>query len=234
MKKTKIYGALLNFFILLLFLLGILLIFNDKIKDYIIRKRVEENLVDNLSVDEIKKNEESKGSFDFESVEGINYKNLILDRKEEKKLKHGTIGEIAIPKVNIRLPIFKGVSNDVLICGAGTMKEGEKMGEGNYALASHHTKNRDLLFTPLERVGEGDEIYLTDLENIYIYKTYTNKKVSPDSTHIIEDVPNKKIITLVTCGESEGITRIIVQGELKSIIPLNSAGDNLKEIFNLN
>ena len=234
MKKTKIYGALLNFFILLLFLLGILLIFNDKIKDYIIRKRVEENLVDNLSVDEIKKNEESKGSFDFESVEGINYKNLILDRKEEKKLKHGTIGEIAIPKVNIRLPIFKGVSNDVLICGAGTMKEGEKMGEGNYALASHHTKNRNLLFTPLERVGEGDEIYLTDLENIYIYKTYTNKKVSPDSTHIIEDVPNKKIITLVTCGESEGITRIIVQGELKSIIPLNSARDNLKEIFNLN
>lgn len=233
MKKPKIYGVLLNFFILLLFLLGILLIFNEKIKDYIITKRVEENLVGNLSVDEIKKNEESKGSFDFENVEGINYKNLILGRKEEKNLRHGAIGEIAIPKVNIRLPIFKGVSNDVLICGAGTMKEGQKMGEGNYALASHHTKNKELLFTPLERVEVGDEIYLTDLENIYVYKTYINERVSPEATYVLEDLPNKKIITLITCGESEGFTRIIVQGELKEIISFKDDKNNIKDNFEI-
>ena len=48
------------------------------------------------------------------------------------------IGGIAIPEVEINLPIFKGLDNVNLFYGAGTMKPDQRMGEGNYSLASHH------------------------------------------------------------------------------------------------
>ena len=51
------------------------------------------------------------------------------------------IGAIAIPSVEINLPIFKGLSNVALLTGAGTMKENQVMGKNNYALASHRTED---------------------------------------------------------------------------------------------
>lgn len=49
------------------------------------------------------------------------------------------VGGIAIPDLAINLPIFKGVTNDNLLYGAGTMKDNQVMGgENNYTLASHH------------------------------------------------------------------------------------------------
>ena len=40
-----------------------------------------------------------------------------------------TLGQIAIPSVKLNLPIYKGLANEVLLSGAGTMKPTQKMGE---------------------------------------------------------------------------------------------------------
>lgn len=230
-KESKTRRYLINILLVTMSIIGIILILNDPIKDYFIKRNSKKYSVENLEINDIKKNKEMPASFDFDNVKEIDSKSVFIEQYKNKELP--TIGGIAIPSVGINLPIFKGLSNEALIYGAGTMSKDQVMGKGNYSLASHHTKNPELLFTPLEKVKIGEKIYLTDLENIYVYDITSNQKVSPDSVYVLDEIPGKNIVTLVTCGESEGITRIVVQGELVSITPLNKSTQDMKDAFNI-
>lgn len=230
-KESKTRRYLINILLVTMAIIGIILILNDQIKDYFIKRNSRKYSVENLEINDIKKNKEMPASFDFDNVKEIDSKSVFIEQYKNKELP--TIGGIAIPSVGINLPIFKGLSNEALIYGAGTMSKDQVMGKGNYSLASHHTKNPELLFTPLEKVKIGEKIYLTDLENIYVYDITSNQKVSPDSVYVLDEIPCKNIVTLVTCGESEGITRIVVQGELVSITPLNKSTQDMKNAFNI-
>ncbi|TGY44836.1 class A sortase [Clostridium perfringens] len=230
-KESKTRRYLINILLVTMAIIGIILILNDQIKDYFIKRNSKKYSVENLEINDIKKNKEMPASFDFDNVKEIDSKSVFIEQYKNKELP--TIGGIAIPSVGINLPIFKGLSNEALIYGAGTMSKDQVMGKGNYSLASHHTKNPELLFTPLEKVKIGEKIYLTDLENIYVYDITSNQKVSPDSVYVLDEIPGQNIVTLVTCGESEGITRIVVQGELVSITPLNKSTQDMKNAFNI-
>lgn len=230
-KESKTRRYLINILLVTMTIIGIILILNDQIKDYFIKRNSRKYSVENLEINDIKKNKEMPASFDFDNVKEIDSKSVFMEQYKNKELP--AIGGIAIPSVGINLPIFKGVSNEVLIYGAGTMSKDQVMGKGNYSLASHHTKNPELLFTPLEKVKVGEKIYLTDLENIYVYDITSNQKVSPYSVYVLDEIPGKNIVTLVTCGESEGITRIVVQGDLISITPLNKSTQDMKNAFNI-
>lgn len=230
-KESKTRRYLINILLVTMSIIGIILILNDQIKDYFIKRNSKKYSVENLEINDIKKNKEMPASFDFDNVKEIDSKSVFIEQYKNKELP--TIGGIAIPSVGINLPIFKGLYNEALIYGAGTMSKDQVMGKGNYSLASHHTKNPELLFTPLEKVKIGEKIYLTDLENIYVYDITSNQKVSPDSVYVLDEIPGKNIVTLVTCGESEGITRIVVQGELVSITPLNKSTQDMKNAFNI-
>ena len=230
-KESKTRRYLINILLMTMAIVGIILILNDPIKDYFIKRNSRKYSVENLEINDIKKNKEMPASFDFDNVKEIDSKSVFMEQYKNKELP--AIGGIAIPSVGINLPIFKGLSNEALIYGAGTMSKDQVMGKGNYSLASHHTKNPELLFTPLEKVKVGEKIYLTDLENIYVYDVTSNQKVSPDSVYLLDEIPGKNIVTLVTCGESEGITRIVVQGELVSITPLNKSTTDMKNAFNI-
>lgn len=230
-KESKTRRYLINILLVTMTIIGIILILNDQIKDYFIKRNSRKYSVENLEINDIKKNKEMPASFDFDNVKEIDSKSVFMEQYKNKELP--AIGGIAIPSVGINLPIFKGLSNEALIYGAGTMSKDQVMGKGNYSLASHHTKNPELLFTTLEKVKIGEKIYLTDLENIYVYDITSNQKVSPDSVYVLDEIPGKNIVTLVTCGESEGITRIVVQGELVSITPLNKSTQDMKNVFNI-
>jgi sortase A len=45
--------------------------------------------------------------------------------------------------------------------------------------------------------------------------------------------PDKQQVTLITCGEIEGVTRIIVQGELTAITPTKNATDTMLKAFEM-
>lgn len=143
------------------------------------------------------------------------------------------IGGIAIPSVAINLPIFKGLSNEALLYGAGTLEPDQKMGEGNYGLASHRAAEAGLLFTPLDNIQEGDKIYLTDLNNIYTYRTALKVRVQPTEVKYLDVLPDRRQVTLVTCGEIDGITRIVVQGELEAVTPVGKATQSMRDAFNM-
>ena len=82
------------------------------------------------------------------------------------------IGGISIPELNMNLPIFKGLENVALYYGAGTMKENQVMGQGNYSLASHHvfglTGANAMLFSPLESQGGYEDLHHGQRKNLYL------------------------------------------------------------------
>ncbi len=208
MRKLKITGAVI------LLLAGLAMIFNEQIKCGIV------DWMTNSSLKQPVGDDDSKRNFDFKKVKAVD--NKMVARAALSK-NQDAVGKLSVPGVKVRLPIFKGLDNYNLVRGAGTMKEDEKMGEGNYALAGHHMKDGTLLFGPLENVEEGDRIYLADRHHVYVYKTTLKTVVDKHDTNYIDDVRGKKLVTLITCasgmtGESR---RVVVQGELLCKKPAN-------------
>lgn len=230
-KKSRSLNWLVNILLICLLLIGLALVFNNQIKNFLIKQNGSSYSVSNADLKDIEKNMDKEATFDFDAVEPASTEAVVKAQFESKNLP--VIGGIAIPNVEINLPIFKGLANEALLYGAGTLSPTQKMGAGNYALASHRAQNPQLLFTPLEKVKIGDLIYLTDLKNVYTYKASMTDRVEPTDVYLLDEVPNKTMITLITCGEMEGVTRRIVQGELQSVTPMNEADESMLAAFNM-
>ena len=163
-KKNKRKNLLTNILAGFLILLSIALIFNAKIRDIFIVWNTNKYQVSQVSKEKIEENQDTEGNFDFDSVKAISSEAVLASQWDAQKLP--VIGGIAIPELEMNLPIFKGLNNVNLYYGAGTMKRDQVMGEGNYSLASHHIFGVDnankMLFSPLDNAKNGMKIYLTD------------------------------------------------------------------------
>ncbi|WP_165002842.1 MULTISPECIES: class A sortase [unclassified Enterococcus] len=230
-KKGRVKRWLVNLLLFLLLLVGLALIFNEQIKDYFVKNTGEKYAITNVTKDELKKNNEKEASFDFDAVESMSTESVMRAQMSRPELP--VIASIAVPSVSINLPVFRGLDNASLLYGAGTLSPDQKMGEGNYALASHRANNPELLFTPLENLELGAKIYLTDLENVYTYKAVFKEKVAPTDTQLLDIDEDKKLVTLITCGDMDAVTRLVVQGELESVTPMEDATDDMRTAFNL-
>ncbi|MFK5705748.1 class A sortase [Ligilactobacillus sp. LYQ139] len=171
-------------------------------------------------IERVTATDKKHATFNYSGVEAANISNMLKAMRSNPSV----IGKIAIPSDDIHLPIYYGVSNYVLLKGAGTLSPTQKMGEGNYALASHHVPNKHLLFSSLGKIKLKSWIYLTDGEHVYIYKTYLKKIVNEDNIGVLRAVSGEKICTLVTCrtwhpGETK---RIVVKGRLIKEEPANN------------
>ncbi len=230
-RKARRGSWLRNLAVGLLMLISLALIFNTSISNMMIAWNSNKYQVTKVSKEEIASNKEVDTTFDFAQVESISTEAVMKAQWEAQQLP--VIGGIAIPDLKINLPIFKGLSNVALMYGAGTMKETQEMGKGNYSLASHHIFGMagasETLFSPLENAKEGMKIYLTDKENIYVYNVKSVQSVTPDSVYVIDDVEGQNEITLVTCEDLAATMRTIVKGDLEEVIPYDQAdGETLK------
>lgn len=230
-KKRTLFHWLSNLFLVLLLLIGLALIFNNQIKNFLIKHNGDAYAVSEISRADVKKNMEADTTFDFDAVEPASSEAVLKAQLSNSTLP--VIGGVAIPSVAINLPIFKGLSNEALLYGAGTLSPTQKMSEGNYALASHRAQSPDLLFTPLDDVAIGATIFITDLENIYTYTATSTVRVQPTDVYLLDEVAGRKMITLITCGEMGGVTRRVVQGDLESVTPVADATDEMRAAFNM-
>jgi len=199
---------------LLMIVIGLLLIFSKPISHYVIGLRSNDYQVSQVSKATIVKNETAEATYDFSSIQSVSMKNLLMSDGANLPV----IGGIAIPDLAINLPIFKGVTNDNLLYGAGTMKENQVMGgDNNYTLASHHvfglTGSSQMLFSPLEKATVGMAIYLTDKSMVYTYTITEIISVSPEQTEVLDD-DGEAMLTLVTCEDKEATKRLIVKARL--------------------
>lgn len=212
-KFGKILGGI---FLGLVLIVGLALIFNEPIKAYLVQKNAQQKM-EQVTKNQIKQNNLKDGDFDFGKVKEIGASQVV---KTSMQNDANVLGKIAVPSVNLKLPIVKGLSDASLSTGGGTMKEDQVMGKGNYALAGHYMTNKGALFSPLERTQLGQMMYITDLSKVYQYKITYKKVVNPDSVWLINDVKGSELLTLITCADG-GVNRWCIQGNLVSVEKAN-------------
>ncbi|WP_442773760.1 class A sortase [Lactococcus hircilactis] len=217
MKKIK--NKLIGMALIFLFLVGLILVFRNQLTSIWLTWATNQH--PKISAQEMKRNLKKKTSFDISTAPPISAETNLEAQMENQN--YPVIGDLSIPSVKINLPVFNGDGYYIMFHGAGTMKPDQKMGEGNYALASHHIADKDgfsgakLLFSPLLKVEIGEMVYLTDKSNIYEYKVNRIEKYwLYTKGDIILDERGKKEITLTTC-EYHSDYRRIVQGKLVKI-----------------
>lgn len=127
-----------------------------------------------------------------------------------------SIGYIEIPKIDVYLPIYHGLSDEVLQKGVGHM-EGSSLpigGKGTHCVLAGHTGLPSAkLFTSLDMLKSGDYFYIHVLDKVLAYKIDQIKIVLPWETEDTQIVQGEDYITLVTCTPY-GINdhRLLVRG----------------------
>ncbi len=133
--------------------------------------------------------------------------------------------KLTVPKMNQikddTIPYTPGTDSDVLGANAGIHLEGTGFpwdAEANVYVAGHRLgyPNTDsfLAFWDLNKLENGDEIYVTDADGTrYTYRVFKETVVSPTDLSVTQPIPGKNIITLQTCTLPDYSNRLIVQAE---------------------
>ena len=127
-----------------------------------------------------------------------------------------SIGYIEIPKINVYLPIYHGMDDDVLQKGVGHM-EGTSLpvgGRSTHAVLAGHTGLPSAnLFTDLDQLEKGDTFYIHALDKVLAYEVDQIKTVLPYQTEDIQIQEKEDYVTLITCTPY-GINshRLLVRG----------------------
>lgn len=144
---------------------------------------------------------------------------------ERKAYKDGEL-QLLIPKLEVDVPILNGVDADTLLKGEGLYDYAQLPSENcaNTSIAGHRNWIRggkitlDQAFSYIDRLEEGDCIYLRDSETIYQYVFESQEVVAPDDWGPIYKTDHA-CVTLTTCtpvGVSDH--RLIVRGKLNTTI----------------
>ncbi|MCR1900277.1 class A sortase [Irregularibacter muris] len=204
---------------IILIILGLLILAAPSIMNKIVGIRInkENEFLDNLSAQDLANNENLEAEYDYSTVRDLEFNTFFshLDASYDKAI----IGQISIPDLDIYLPILKGTTNANLLVGATTMVPHQQMGEGNYPLAGHYMKDKNLLFGNLLNIKKNTIVRLTDKRIIYEYKIYETTVVSDTAHHMIGNQMAKNhgqpILSLMTCYyTSKSGQRFFALGEL--------------------
>ena len=136
---------------------------------------------------------------------------------------NGMMGYIEIPSINIYLPVYHGVSENVLSKAVGHIVKSAFPigGVGNHSVLTGHTGLPSAeLFTDLDKVVEGDVFYIYVLGEVVAYEVDQIVIVLPEEVDNIQPVAGKDYCTLVTCTPY-GINshRLLVRGHRIEYIP---------------
>lgn len=127
------------------------------------------------------------------------------------------LGYIVIPKIDVNLPIYSGISEDVLQKGVGHLEQSSYPlgGESTHSvLTGHRGLPSATLFTDLDKVEVGDQFYLHVLDEILAYEVDQIKVVEPEDSGELEIVEGEDYCTLVTCTPYAINThRLLVRGK---------------------
>lgn len=128
----------------------------------------------------------------------------------------GSIGYISIPKIDQRLPIYHGTSENTLISAIGHL-EGTSLpvgGAGTHCvLSGHRGLPSARLFTDLDKMKEGDTFTLTILNEMLTYEVDQVRIIEPSDYSQLQIDEAGDYCTLMTCTPY-GINtqRLLVRG----------------------
>lgn len=115
---------------------------------------------------------------------------------------NGMMGYISIPKLGVELPLYHGISGEVLNVACGHL-QGTAFpvgGENTHSvLSAHRGLPHAKLFTELNKMEVGDTFQITVLDRTVTYQVDQIKVVRPDEIEDIRIEAGEDLCTLLTC-----------------------------------
>lgn len=149
--------------------------------------------------------------------------------REENNKEYDSKGVIVIPKINQRISVMNGVGGNNMFRGAGEQYLDMEMGKGNYVLASHRMKDGSL-FSKLEQVELGDDMYITDYKTVWKYEvTTSDNKVETSRVGLLKDTV-EPIMTVYGCTP-DGVMRVVKQSKLVGYASIQDLSEEDKAII---
>lgn len=119
----------------------------------------------------------------------------------------GVMGYLSIPKINVRISIYHGTSDEVLQTGAGHL-DGTGLpigGENTHSvLAAHRGLPSARLFTDIDQLNKGDMFYIHVLDETLAYQVdqitdMVDRNDMETLSEALQVVPGEDYMTLFTC-----------------------------------
>ncbi|MGX7205233.1 class A sortase [Enterococcus pingfangensis] len=153
-----------------------------------------------------------------EKIQDADMQVLVTARlKRAETMAQAGVGRLAIPSVDLDLPVLNQVTELNLSTGAAMYFPERPLGEGNVVLASHNFSDADVLLHRIKNVTTGTKIYLTDFTTVWIYRVTVNRTIHENQTEVLDqpkDGPAQ--VTLLRCEGGIGTPyRRVVQGALQ-------------------
>ena len=129
----------------------------------------------------------------------------------------GVIGILEISTIRVLLPIYEGITEDVLQKGIGHLEMSSPLGGGNSThclLAGHRGLPEAELLTRLGEIEEGELFQIEINDKIYTYQVCEIRVIKPEETEGLGIQEGRELVSLITCTPY-GINthRLVVTGE---------------------
>lgn len=218
------YWTPIKYSLLILILLsGIVYLFNPVLQRAMIEKYTPE--VSAMVIQDASQAQED-AIYDWSSVSETNLTNTISATFNSNL--NQPIAIMTQPEAKVSTTVVAGVDDYSLSLAAGTLRQNQTLGEGNYALAGHHVPGSEWsLFSGVASHSEpGQKVYITDMDKVYEYTIMSVREVEATEVDIVAEDKYLKgeegieagepMITIFTCT-STGEARIAEFGQLSNI-----------------
>ncbi|MCH4056987.1 class A sortase [Lapidilactobacillus gannanensis] len=132
------------------------------------------------------------------------------------------IGELSIPKVAIKLPIFSTPTMATLSAGVARYFPQRALdASGNQVLIAHNFDGADVLLQRINQLQRGDHLFITNQSKIYDYQVQQNQVVAQSQVSVLDNVQTTAQLTLIRCeGGAQTPWRRVVVGRLVAQRPI--------------
>lgn len=222
--KTRCKKVLAGAALVLLLLVGLGLILYPLLSNYFASG--EQPAVQAQYVDEVSAMGNTEIEEELEAAQLYNEALLSVQDTDEVKLRaydellnfagNGVMATLEIPAIDVELPVYHGIGEDVLQKGAGHMP-GTSLpvgGESTHAVISAHSGlPAARLFTDLDKLEAGDLFYIHVLGETLCYEVDQIVVTIPSDTEAIQIEKGQDYVTLLTCTPYGVNThRLLVRG----------------------
>lgn len=151
----------------------------------------------------------------FPSVSNCFVKKKQVEVMESER--EALVGILEIPKIDVRLPIYPDVEEEMLQNGVGHLRNSNLPGEGKNThslIAGHRGLPSASLLTHLDEVKEGECFFIIAEEEKYQYRVVEIQVIRPEETECLKVRNGKELVSVITCTPY-GINthRLVVTGE---------------------
>ncbi len=117
-------------------------------------------------------------------------------------LDHGVMGILHIPRIDVTLPIYHGVEEEVLSKGAGHLPSSSLpigSSSGRCVLSAHRGLMSSELFTRLDEMEKGDLFQIENPRQTMAYEVDNIEVILPEEVEKLAIVEGQDLVTLLTC-----------------------------------